>query len=114
MTAALAGTADGASGRPVVRAEPAGARWRLSGTELAVPAAHLAARVVVPARTPAGDALLVLVDPAADGVALERALTTNREVHPHLHLRDVDAGPDDVLSGRRRAAPRSTSPCRGR
>ena len=32
-------------------------------------------------------------------MTVERALTTNREVHPHLHLDGVTVGPDDVLAG---------------
>jgi 3-oxocholest-4-en-26-oyl-CoA dehydrogenase beta subunit len=43
--------------------------------------------------------LLALLDPAAPDVTLERAVTTNREVHPHLHLADVTVGSDDVLAG---------------
>jgi len=39
------------------------------------------------------------VDPSAPGVTVERALTTNREVHPHLHLDGVVVSPDDVLAG---------------
>jgi alkylation response protein AidB-like acyl-CoA dehydrogenase len=43
--------------------------------------------------------LLALVDPHARGVALERAVTTNREIHPHLHLSDVAVSAEDVLVG---------------
>jgi len=99
LSAALTATADSVSGLPVVTAEPAGDGWRLTGTEPAVPQAHLAARVLVPARTPAGGVLLALVDPAADGARLERAVTTNREVHPHLRLSGVAVGPDDIVAG---------------
>jgi len=99
LSAALAGTAESVSGRPPVRAEPAGEGWFLDGTELAVPQAHVAARVIVPARTPDDAVVLALVDPAAEGVRLERAVTTNREIHPHLHLDSVRVGPEDVLAG---------------
>ena len=71
----------------------------LDGTELAVPQAHLADRIVVPARTEGGGVVLVLVDPGLPGVSLERAVTTNREVHPHLHLDEVTVGAEDVLVG---------------
>ncbi len=63
-----------------------------------MPQAHLAARIVVPARSDDG-VVLVLVDPQAAGVSLERAVTTNREIHPHLHLAGVAVGPEDVLVG---------------
>jgi alkylation response protein AidB-like acyl-CoA dehydrogenase len=71
----------------------------LEGTELAVPQAHLADRIVVPARTEDGGVLLALVDPQASGVTLERAVTTNREIHPHLHLAGVAVAPGDLLIG---------------
>jgi alkylation response protein AidB-like acyl-CoA dehydrogenase len=64
-----------------------------------VPQAHLADCIVLPARTEAGDVLLVLLDPAAPGVTLERAVTTNREVHPHVHLAGVTVSAADVLVG---------------
>ena len=99
LTAALTGTAASPTCSPPVRARRAGDGWVLEGTELAVPQAHLAARVVVPARNDGGGVLLALVDPQADGVSLDRAVTTNREIHPHLHLDGVTVGPDDVLVG---------------
>jgi 3-oxocholest-4-en-26-oyl-CoA dehydrogenase beta subunit len=71
----------------------------LAGTELAVPQAHLADRIVVPARTEDGAVLLALVDPQASGVTLERAVTTNREIHPHVRLADVAVAPGEVLVG---------------
>ena len=99
LTAALTGSAASPTSFPAVRAVPAGDGWVLEGTELAVPQAHLADRIVVPARTDGGGILLALVDPTAAGVWLERAVTTNREVHPHLHLTGVTLGPDDILVG---------------
>ena len=98
LTAALTGSAASPTGLPVVRAGVGDAGWVLNGRELAVPQAHLAARIVVPARTDDG-VILVLVDPRASGVSLERAVTTNREIHPHLHLAGVAVGPEDVLVG---------------
>ncbi len=99
LTAALSGTTASVSGQPVVVAEPDAGGWRLTGSEPAVPQAHLAARILVPARTTGGDVLLVLVDPAGEGVALVRATTTNREVHPHLHLSGAPVGADQVVAG---------------
>ncbi len=98
LTAALTGSAASPTGTPVVRARASGSGWVLDGIELAVPQAHLAARIVVPARTDGG-VLLALVDPQAAGVSLERAVTTNREIHPHLHLAGAAVGPEDVLVG---------------
>ena len=62
-----------------------GAGWRLDGARMSVPAAHLAARVIVPARTDAGRRAF-LVDPSADGVEQQRVETTNREIRSHLVL----------------------------
>ena len=54
LTAALTGSAASPTSTPAVRATPAGQGWALEGTELAVPQAHLADRIVVPARTEDG------------------------------------------------------------
>jgi alkylation response protein AidB-like acyl-CoA dehydrogenase len=78
---------------PTARAD--GAAWRLDGTRLSVPAAHLAARVIVPARTDAGMRAF-LVDPSGDGVAQQRVETTNREVRSHLVL---SSAPGEALGG---------------
>jgi acyl-CoA dehydrogenase len=99
LSAALNGTVESTAGRPPVVAVADGGGWRLSGVEPAVPHAHVAARVVVPAATPDGGVILALVDPAGDGVRRERVETTNREIHPHLHLTDVAVGPGDVVAG---------------
>ena len=63
LTAALTGSAASPTSAPAVRATPTGDGWALEGTELAVPQAHLADRIVVPARTEDGGVLLALVDP---------------------------------------------------
>jgi 3-oxocholest-4-en-26-oyl-CoA dehydrogenase beta subunit len=99
LTTALTGTVTSPSLMPSVRATASGEGWVLDGTELAVPQAHLAARIVVPARTGDGGVVLALVDPQAPGVTLERAATTNREIHPHVHFAGVAVAPGDVLVG---------------
>jgi len=103
LSAALADVADdiavGGPGRPPVSAVVAGdGGLTVTGTAHAVPFAHVANRVLVPVATTDGT-VVAAVDPRAPGATLERALTTNREVHPHLHLDSVAVGPDDVLSG---------------
>jgi alkylation response protein AidB-like acyl-CoA dehydrogenase len=78
--------------------------WRLHGTTLAVPQAHVAHRVLVPAActsssgTGTEGTIVAVVDPRADGATLERAVTTDRQVHPHLHLDGVLVGGADVLA----------------
>jgi len=99
LTAALTGTANSVTGQPAVHAEPEGDAWILNGTELAVPQAHLAARILVPARTAEGDVVIAMVDPQSPGVTLERTVTTNREIHPHLYLAEVAVPAVDILAG---------------
>lgn len=70
--------------------------WRLTGRRVLVPAAHVAERILVPATTESGLAFF-LVDPRTDGVALERAEVTNREIRPHLALDDVRVPEGELL-----------------
>jgi len=93
LTAALAEAGVNDPAHPAAQARPDGRGWRLDGTKVSVPAAHVAARVLVPAATPDGAAVFLL-DPHGPGVRVERAVTTNREVHPHLHL---DGAPGEPL-----------------
>lgn len=97
LSAALGEAAVSPSSLPAITAQRTGSTWRLSGTSLAVPQAHLAHRIVVPARTASDQVVIFLIDPSDAAVRLERAVTTNREVHPHLHLEDAEIGDSDVL-----------------
>jgi 3-oxocholest-4-en-26-oyl-CoA dehydrogenase beta subunit len=90
--------AGGGPGRPVLRAESITGGVTLSGTAFAVPSAHVADRVLVPASLDGG-VIVAVIDPRATGVTIERAVTTNREVHPHLHLDGVRVGTDELLAG---------------
>ena len=102
LTAALTDVAGdialGGTGRPSVTGKSGADGVVLSGTAFAVPAAHVADRVLIPA-TLDGGVVVAVVDPTAEGVRMERAVTTNREVHPHLHLEGVTVAPDDLLAG---------------
>ncbi len=101
MSAALTEVAASPRHRPTATAvhEPGGA-WRLSGRLQAVPQAHVADLVLVPAHCPsvAGGVVVAMVDPSSSGVTLERAVTTDRQVHPHLELDGVRIDPDDTLA----------------
>ena len=79
LSAALA---EPESDAPATVAARDGAGWRLDGVQSHVPAAHLAARILVPA----GGGGVFLVDPRGRGVTLERQLTTNREPLARLVL----------------------------
>jgi acyl-CoA dehydrogenase len=103
LTAALADVAGdlavGGPGTPAVHATagPDGS-VHLSGTAFAVPYAHVADRVLVPAVLADGGVVVAVVDPAAAGATVERAFTTNREIHPHLHLDGVAVAADALLA----------------
>jgi len=72
--------------------------WRLSGALRQVRAAELAERVLTPGRSEDGDALY-LVDPTADGVAVERKQTSTRDPLFDLHLDAARVAEADVLRG---------------
>jgi len=78
LTAALAEPNASDPSCPATTARRDGTRWRLDGTKTSVPAIHLAARAVVPARTDGGVGLF-LVDPRGAGITIERQIATNRE-----------------------------------
>jgi len=98
VTAALA-EEDGDDPRvPAVRADPAGAGWRLSGTKTAVPAGPRAGLLLVPAATPGGTAVF-LVTPADRGVTIEPQRMTDGDAAGRLELALADL-PGDRLLGR--------------
>jgi len=104
LSAALTEVASDAKRRPsAVATREADGGWRLSGFLQAVPQAHVAGRVLVPAHCPslageAGEVMVAVVDPAAPGVTRTPAETTDHQIHPHLGLHDVRVGPGDVLA----------------
>lgn len=77
LTAALAEPGANDPFRPSVAARRDGDGWRLDGTKPSVPAAHVAARVLVPA-TIDGDVGVFLVDPVGAGVERAVGETTDR------------------------------------
>jgi alkylation response protein AidB-like acyl-CoA dehydrogenase len=79
-----------------VRAEQHGDAWTLDGTKIAVPAAHIADAILVPAETDRG--LSVFVVPTdADGIDLVWNETTAREIHCTVHFDAVEVDADDVV-----------------
>jgi 3-oxocholest-4-en-26-oyl-CoA dehydrogenase beta subunit len=99
LSAALTEAAASPTHTPGVTAQRDGTNWRLRGTAQAVPQAHLAAAVVVPAVVDGGDVILVLVDPNSPGTTMERVQTTDRQIHPHLHFDGTVVQADDVIAG---------------
>jgi alkylation response protein AidB-like acyl-CoA dehydrogenase len=102
LTAALSDVAGdvavGGEGRPSVAAELRGTGGvALTGVARAVPFGQVADRVLVPAVL--GDGIVVAVlDPTSKGVRREHTVTTNREIHPHLHLDEVEIAEEDLLA----------------
>jgi len=91
----------GGPGRPGVEARPAGGTAGgvvLSGTAFAVPYAHVADRVLVPASLDGG-VVVAVVRTDTPGLTIERATTTNREIHPHLHFDGVEVDTGHLLAG---------------
>jgi alkylation response protein AidB-like acyl-CoA dehydrogenase len=70
--------------------------WRLDGECLSVPAAPVATRIIVPARTDDG-IVVALADPTARGVTVEPVATTNRERQGHVVLDGLVVGDDEIL-----------------
>jgi len=97
LSAALIETGWDEPGVGTTTARRDGGSWRLDGVKTCVPAAHLAARVLVPARSADGTASVFLIDPNAAGVRLERQITTNGEPQFEMTLAGATAAGDDVL-----------------
>jgi acyl-CoA dehydrogenase len=102
LTAALTDVAGdialGGDGQPSVSAVAGPDGLVLHGTAFAVPAAHLADLVLVPVAVDDG-VVVAVIDPRQDGVTVERAVTTNRQIHPHLHFDGVAVADDRLLAG---------------
>jgi alkylation response protein AidB-like acyl-CoA dehydrogenase len=104
VTAALAEAGVNDVFAPRVQATPDGAGWRLDGQKVAVPAAHVADILLVPASTADGVGVF-LVEKAAAGVTLDVGPTTDRSLVANVTfdgaaaeaLGDASAG-DRVLS----------------
>lgn len=97
LSAALVESGCDEPGTVTATARRDGGQWRLDGVKTCVPAAHLAARILVPARSGADTLGVFLLDPAARGVALERQITTNGEPQYEMTLSGAAVGADEVL-----------------
>jgi alkylation response protein AidB-like acyl-CoA dehydrogenase len=97
LSAALTELAAADPHTPLTTARRDGASWRLDGSKTCVPAAELAHRIVVPARTGQATVGLFLVDPRARGVTLERQILTNGEPHARMSLSGAAVAATDVL-----------------
>ena len=99
LTAALVESGHGiATTTPSTTAERDSDGWRLTGEKRFVPYAVGAIRVLVPATTSEGLGIF-LVDPTAEGVALDPITTTSGEPQSVMALAAVAVGNDGVLAG---------------
>ena len=97
LTAALAEPREDDPAPVLVEAERDGSSWLLTGSVPMVPAAHVAARILVPARTAAGEAGIFLADPSADDVSTVRQETTTGEPRFELTLAGTSVDGSDLL-----------------
>lgn len=98
LTAALSEGGDGLPpGVPATEAVADGGGWVLRGVKSLVPSAHIAQRILVPARTGDGTSTVFLVDPSAPGVTLERNTSVNLEPLTTIRLDGVTASAADVV-----------------
>ncbi len=82
--------------RPLMQARRDGSGWRLEGSKTCVPAAHLAERVLVPARTEQGVGVFLL-DPTNPRVQLERQETTSGEPQFRITVSGAELDGADLL-----------------
>jgi alkylation response protein AidB-like acyl-CoA dehydrogenase len=96
LTAALAEPDADDPSRPETVATWEGDAWRLEGVKVAVPAAHLAERILVPARSNGGVGIFLL-DPRSGAVGRERQISTGGEILTTLTLDGAAVPEDEVL-----------------
>jgi alkylation response protein AidB-like acyl-CoA dehydrogenase len=104
LTAALAEYGSEDPLRPSTAAKNDGAAWIVNGTKTCVPAARMAQRIVVGARTSAETLGVFLADPKSPGVKLERQVTTSGESQYEMTMTNVRISHDDVLGDPARGA----------
>jgi alkylation response protein AidB-like acyl-CoA dehydrogenase len=98
LTGALTEAGSDDPARPTsTRATRESGGWILEGTKICVSIAHLAARILVPARIADGEVGVFLVDPKAPGVAIERQVTTTGEPLGAITMKEVRVAADEVL-----------------
>ena len=97
LTAALIEVDNEEPTRPLTLARRDGSGWRLDGIKTCVPAAHLAERILIPARTGDNAVGVFLLDPRAPGVELTRQQATNHEPQCRVTLSGAVVAEGEVL-----------------
>ncbi|MFI1201093.1 acyl-CoA dehydrogenase family protein [Streptomyces sp. NPDC020883] len=98
LTAATGGRTGHDPAELAVTARQDGTTWTLDGTHTAVPWAHTADRVLLPAHTPDGRTVLALVPCDRTGLTLGDQISTTGERHAEIRLDSVRAGARDILT----------------
>ncbi|MEV3989734.1 acyl-CoA dehydrogenase family protein [Streptomyces sp. NPDC049837] len=80
-----------------VTARREGDRWVLDGTQTGVPWARCADRIAIPAHTPEGRTVIVLVPPGHDGLTLADQVSTNGELLAEARLDSVRVTTREVI-----------------
>jgi alkylation response protein AidB-like acyl-CoA dehydrogenase len=96
LTGALSEIGEGDPASPATHAEPDGEGWRIEGEKIAVPAAHLARGILVPART-GGGLTVFFVESGAPGLTRQTQVTTTGEPLGLLRFQGVRVGRGDVV-----------------
>jgi alkylation response protein AidB-like acyl-CoA dehydrogenase len=96
LTTALVDAAGGDAARPGTQARREGDGWVLEGRKVAVPAAQIAERVLVPAATEEGVGVF-LVDPRASGVVFTQGRVSTGEPYCSLELAGVAVPGEELL-----------------
>ena len=74
-----------------LHAEFNGEHWIINGTKPAVPAAHLADYIVLPAKTEPEETCLFLIEKETNGLEVISSITTNRELQAQVNCKSVQA-----------------------
>ncbi|MFD3417064.1 acyl-CoA dehydrogenase family protein [Streptomyces decoyicus] len=81
-----------------VEARQEGADWILDGAQTAVPWAQTADRILLPAHTPEGHAVLALVSRTDPGVTLDEQISTSGERHAEVRLESVRVSAQETIT----------------
>ncbi|MFF4603811.1 acyl-CoA dehydrogenase family protein [Streptomyces sp. NPDC001339] len=98
VTVAAAGRTGHEPAESAVDAHQDGPDWILDGTQTAVPWAQTADRILLPAHTSDGHAVLALVPRARPGVTLEDQISTSGERHAEVRLDSVHISTREAIT----------------
>ncbi|GGU58788.1 putative acyl-CoA dehydrogenase [Streptomyces albospinus] len=98
ITAAAAGRTGHDPAELATTARQDGTEWLLDGTHTAVPWAQTADRILLPAHTPDGHAVLALVPRTHPGVSLAPQTSTNGERYAEVRLDSVRLGTRETIT----------------